>query len=563
MLRKNGKLQRDSTAPDLLTLAGHPATHPLRWALPDAYRALPTPRLLKRLTRRGAAKRLAKGPAARWLEDFLADARRLEPDAVWALESLAWCQLLPRLACTLPGDLWQALHDLLLGAALGAERTDVHEDPVVHQLLGVELPLTLACVLPNQSGCRELVEPAARALSFGLSELLDGNGLIGAAHLAHFRLLLACWTRCALLDRAARFELFDRESRDLYARAVRQALRLSRADGTLVLSSGPSGEWCPDLWDAALAQAGGRTNRKLSRLVLPGRRVKKRRGRGQDQLPRLSAYSEWGQACVMRAAWSRKSPQFACLFDDQRLRAEVSTAGRLLWSGDVTPRVSVDGRQLEYASDWTELCWFTDKDVDYLELEIDCQDGWQIQRQMLLARRDELLLLADVVLGPRPASLRYELQLPLCGDVRCEWSPETREGLLCDGRVRGTVLPLALPEWRAAAADGALEGSGDMVRLAMDRTACRLYAPLLFDLMPRRVRRPRTWRRLTVAERLVSQPQDVAVGYRVQLGYDQWLIYRSLAPRASRSVLGQNLVDEFAAARFKTDGTLRSLIEVQ
>ena len=60
----------------------------------------------------------------------------------------------------------------------------------------------------------------------------------------------------------------------------------------------------------------------------------------------------------------------------------------------------------------------------------------------------------------------------------------------------------------------------------------------------------RTWRQLTVAEHLLPQPREVAVGYRVQLGYDQWLIYRSLAPRGSRSVLGQNVADEFVAARF-------------
>ena len=91
----------------------------------------------------------------------------------------------------------------------------------------------------------------------------------------------------------------------------------------------------------------------------------------------------------------------------------------------------------------------------------------------------------------------------------------------------------------------------------------RLYVPLLFDLAPPRVSTRRTWRQLTVAEHLTSQPRDVAVGYRVQLGNTQWLFYRSLAPRSNRSVLGQNLSNEFVAARFDLDGGLEELIEIE
>jgi hypothetical protein len=67
-----------------------------------------------------------------------------------------------------------------------------------------------------------------------------------------------------------------------------------------------------------------------------------------------------------------------------------------------------------------------------------------------------------------------------------------------------------------------------------------------------------------VAESLVIQPADVAVGYRVQCGKDQWLFYRSQAPRANRTLLGQNTSSEFFAARFvaKTGG-VEDLVEIQ
>jgi len=82
-------------------------------------------------------------------------------------------------------------------------------------------------------------------------------------------------------------------------------------------------------------------------------------------------------------------------------------------------------------------------------------------------------------------------------------------------------------------------------------------------LAPRRLRKPRTWRRLTVAECRAIQGPGIAVGYRVQVGRQQWLIYRSLARTANRSVLGQNLSQEFVAARFDTHGRIEALIEIE
>jgi hypothetical protein len=547
---------------DLVQLAGHPDTHPLKWAVPDSYDSLPAPRLLKHLTRLATRKKLPAAATARMLDDWLVDAQRPASDAVWALESIAWCHLFPRLAAAVPKDLWRALYDTLHKVVASAAGIVVHDDPVRHQLLNGELPLAMAFVLPELQPCRDLVLPASRSLSFALVELLDGEGLVCAAHMEFFRSLLACWTRCSLMDKAAGWKCFDRDALVQFKWMVRQALRLTRPDGTLIMSRGLSGDWCPDLLRAALSEGGRRSDRALARLILPGRRAKKGQ-RGSRKLPEPSVYSEWGEACVMRAAWSRKSPQFICLFGDERLRSEVTTAGRILWSGDITPLVAVDGHPLEHRSAWTELCWFTDKDVDYLELEADCRDGWRIQRQMLLARTDRFLLLADAILGPKPAAIHYDVRLPLSDDIRCEWEGETREGLLRSDRALSAVLPLSLPEWRSAPAHGTLRADGNALRLTIEETAQRLYAPLLFDLAPRRVGARRTWRQLTVAEQLLPQSRDVAVGYRVQLGYAQWLIYRSLAPRCSRSVLGQNLADEFAAARFGPDGGLDELIEIE
>ena len=90
-----------------------------------------------------------------------------------------------------------------------------------------------------------------------------------------------------------------------------------------------------------------------------------------------------------------------------------------------------------------------------------------------------------------------------------------------------------------------------------------MFAPLFVDLSRKRLDKPLTWRQLTVGQLREIVPADVAVGYRVQVGKTQWLMYRSLAPAAIRTVLGQNLMHEFLVGRFHADGHVETLLEIE
>jgi hypothetical protein len=110
---------------------------------------------------------------------------------------------------------------------------------------------------------------------------------------------------------------------------------------------------------------------------------------------------------------------------------------------------------------------------------------------------------------------------------------------------------------------GELVAGKGHIELQQETISANLYAPLWIDLDPKRGRKPFTWRQLTVAEERRIVPRDVAVGYRVQFGKKQWLIYRSLTPPRNRTVLGHNLATDFLIARFGRDGSVKSLIEVE
>jgi hypothetical protein len=191
------------------------------------------------------------------------------------------------------------------------------------------------------------------------------------------------------------------------------------------------------------------------------------------------------------------------------------------------------------------------------------EEGLCVQRQMLLAKRDSLLLLADVILGDLPASLKYRGRLPLAEGVSFQPADETREGYLNGRRRVALVLPLALPEWRVDRRVGSLAQTERGLELRQQGQGRSMIAPLCFDLRPRRMTRPFTWRQLTVAENLEVQPDDVAVGYRMMIGKEQWLIYRALSHKGNRTLLGHNLSSEMLVARFDRDGEVDPLVEIE
>jgi hypothetical protein len=115
--------------------------------------------------------------------------------------------------------------------------------------------------------------------------------------------------------------------------------------------------------------------------------------------------------------------------------------------------------------------------------------------------------------------------------------------------VRFLAVPLAMPEWSSAAADGRFESAAGRLVLEQRSPVARLHAPVWIDLEPSRVGEPMTWRQLTVADTRQNLPTHRACGYRVQAGTKQWLVYRALDAVRNRSVLGCNLACEFLLGR--------------
>ena len=209
---------------------------------------------------------------------------------------------------------------------------------------------------------------------------------------------------------------------------------------------------------AAVALGGDQQDRALAALVCgagisPARKQRRRDGcttkdnrrRSSGGLPEAAVHSEWAATAVLRPDWSRSAPRLTVLYPGQSCRVELACGKDVLWSGPWALELQIDGAKAAPSSEWSELCWVSDDDVDYLELEISFGDGLCVQRHILLAHEDRFLLLADAVLGSRRAAIEYRGTLPLCPDVTFRQACQPHQGVLVGRKPRATVLPLALP----------------------------------------------------------------------------------------------------------------------
>jgi hypothetical protein len=571
-----------------------------------------TAELVVRLDRLSRKKRFDHGPAlaaelATWLS-AAGDRSTMNR----SLECLAWARAMPWLAGIVPAGLWWRLLAELLRAVDDAHDA-VETDPLLRQLLGVELPLSLAHQFPEIQLCGGLAGGATAAWERGILGLVDKAGFVMQRNLALVRPLLACWTRVmSVAEELEGTEVSD-AVRSRFRHFVRQALRFARRDGSMALSADrpspadgamflaavdliersrrrkadcdePAGDKSDGRGvenDSSLEKA---ADRRIAQSIFSGRRLSRKQIQFGGDLPPSSAHGEAAGLAALRPSWSRADEQLWVAYGGSEVRVELAAGrDRLVW-GVWTAEIRLGGRPLTPRGHWEEVCWVSDEDVDYLELEIALSEHVRLERQILLTRKDRLLFLADVVLrddvdvrngrdatngkaeshNGKPESLEYRGTLPLGDDVAFDAAGETREGYLVGRKPRAILFPLALPEWRNESCGGSLETTAAGLELRQSQgSARRLYAPLLLDMDTKRMMRPATWRTLTVAENRAIQPPDVAVGYRVQAGKEQWLFYRSLAERGNRTLLGQNLASEFLAARFNRSGETEPLLEIE
>ncbi|QDT73096.1 hypothetical protein [Lacipirellula limnantheis] len=548
------------------------ASEPLRWAPLVATPAPSTQKLLDLVAAAGKeseAAKFAKSKRNKELQaavnDWLAAAKRAPADGQLALGALAAAHLLGTVGGALSADLGWKLVDFLTELARRAQawNPDASDDALVaQQQLAGELPLTLSYVLDEMKPLHALRAPARETLSEALVELHNGEGLPRGANRAALRPLLACWTRCAAIAADDKQRPFNSKALRQYRHLVRQALRWTSPAGAELLRP-ESDAWQPEFLQAALRLGGKKKDVTAARTLLGKQLIGKDLDHA-DKTPHAPYHCDWARLALLRSGWSAADAVVAVDYTGDRVELEAWAEGRRLLSGLWKTESRIDGVPVAATDEWEETCWFSDRDVDYLELTQILDDGVRIDRQIMLARRDQFLYLCDHFYGGQEATLEHAWQLPLGPAVLFCGEGETRDALLVDGKPLARVMPLALPEWRIDPRVGELTGDGNTLTLSQKVVGRSVACPIFIDLNAERSTNASTWRQLTVAEALEIKSTDVAVSYRVQAGADQWVFYRSQGPRGNRTFMGQNTSSECYIARFAApSGEVEELMEIE
>jgi len=444
---------------------------------------------------------------------------------------------------------WQQLFDDLI-CIIESVNLELSQDLWLFQLCSVELPLVFAFQAQDIVKPKKIGKAAIKKMESIIADTLDGDGWAKFEVLPIFGPLVASWTRTNAIAKDLGLKISTAPAYQLEW-AVRQIIRLARPDGTLMGSMHESNPVTAPCVATMLKMSADPFDRKIAKACFPfGSKPAKQR----EKLVEESSLSAWAEVGVFQREWKRKTPKCAFAFGDSKFWLEICRHTSLI-EGDCTPQVSLNGSPLTPEDEFIIVCENQSTEIDYLELEVGFGHGVTLQRQLVFGRKDQFLIASDVIRSERPARLDYRCEFPLGPGIDGMAERETREFYLKDKKIRSLVLPLALPEWKIARTDDCLVHKDHRLILSQAIDGNGLFAGLFFDLNPRRSLEPRTWRPLTIAENLKVVDRDVAVAFRIQIGSEQWVLYRSVGPAGNRSFLGENINDDFFVGRFKPKGT--------
>ena len=341
-------------------------------------------------------------------------------------------------------------------------------------------------------------------------------------------------------------------------------IALTRRDGTQVFSHSGPDEVREDLGDQGLllrAAAIEPSSLQPALQAALGKPSESRRLSWQVHLPEAMLHDDRAKLACLLPEWDVRRGRLMVCYEGRDLSLEMTAGKARLINGPLQTTITLAGTSLKPLDDWEVTCEYSDDDVHYLELEQLQTEGYAVQRQLMVVREDRCCFIADAVVRRREANskssteapIEYQMRIPLSKSIESCPEEETAELYLCDAKRQALVLPLSSNEWRLSEKDVSVRQAADHHLVVSARGTDQLFVPLWFDLARNRFRKKRTWRKLTVGEQLAPVPRSKAAAFRVQVGDEQWVFYRSLAEQVPRTFFGKQMIADFYCARFDAE----------
>lgn len=513
---------------------------------------------------------------------------QLDESPISPFETLLLFDLLMHRTAGLPAGLCWKLWRAALTMAVSFvnsdytdERTDSDETrtessdwtPDQRLLIDGELQWQAGILFSAVKGADRLRRNGRDVLRQDLLDRTDTDGTPSADLLERFPFWLAPLVRAAWLANRFDEKLWSGESARRFRSLIGVIAPLCRSDGRMAMGNGFDIDALP-LLTAAGSLAGWKKKsppmRYLADLQLTrgGAKSTRKKASGwtRSGLEAPATQSDWAQLACLRSDWSPTADVLIVAHHRQAPQIDLAALGKPLLSGTWDVTVSVDGKPLEADTVWTCVCWFSDDDSDYLELQqtVGGDNEVRIERQVLLSRTDRFALLADTVSVPGNARVEYLSRLPVCDGIGIRPDSQTRECVLKGRRLRARVFPLALPSERVDSTAGVF-GPGDDGSLQLRQTAVGgVYAPLVLDWHPQRRKSAADWRTLTITEQGTVIKSNRAAGHRLRIGDQHLFVYHALTKTdVPRAVLGQHTAHETLIGTLDEAGDVKPILLVE
>jgi hypothetical protein len=532
---------------------------------------------------------------ARWADRQLTsdDAWKTERTELEVLVLADWLLNAPRVGADVGWPVWR----LTLTRAL--ELTAYLSKPLTCELTADrrlrvtgELRYLVGLLFRDLEGASAVLQLGEQSLRNELVELTDGDGTPAAALLPNLPGWLASLIRSLELGQAAGQTLLNRESLFHFEDLITKSTMLLNGAGWLL-----TGEQHRPSRNGGRSSTSGLTPHVemllcavrlagMDELSLAAESLRFRQhvasGKPKDRFQsetfsespeeRLivtdtdlpATQSDWGAWACLRNWWHAEANTVVVRHDGVEIDLQLCVQGIPVVVGTWSLAVRLEGAPLRWDAAWKCSCWSSDPDMDYIELQLEVPRGPMLCRQIMVSRKDQFLVLADVVSGAGRQRIDLESRLPLCRGVKSKADTATREVRLNAHGLTVRCFPLALPDDRLHGTVGVFESLLGELRLQQASSQESLYAPLVFDWSTDRKSLPAEWRTLTVTqEGRKLQPWEAA-GHRLRCGSLHLVVYRSLqSSEESRAVLGLHTDKETVIANFNDKGYVLPIVSVE
>ncbi|MBI1314272.1 hypothetical protein GC176_23500 [bacterium] len=530
----------------------------------------------------GFSKRLV-GRLDCWLEDEAAGCEQCPQTLLASVELLVLHG--GGLPATTLGRLWKATLSAAIAQADGfAEAADgvdweelaaAEETDSLRWLQAGLLPWACGLLFDEVKGAPKVLKAGRKQLVDQLLLVTDENGIPVAPVLESLTEHLARWKDALLLSAVFARPLWKDEAETRLADALKSIAATLGADGRIcgclhddgsaaalvVTLAELSGQKRSEKWFA--------TARAIQAAVAAGTYCVEtsppRKAIREKDIP--SWQSDDAEAACLRTSWVPGGSVVTLTFHRDPVGIELVADGTPLLVGPWGLSFKEDGESVELEDAWECVCWYSEGEVDYCELQHEFDDGSKLGRIVMLPRGRQFAILADVITGSPAQQVELTSELPLADGVEATRRKGTREWRLKAGRERVRLYPLALPQ------DA---GVGTSNRADIERedeqssfvTSCvsasgGVFSPVLIDWAPHRRIATCEWSPLTVSE-VMQIDRDGAAAWRVRFGSEQLIIFRALRPTERyRTVLGYQTEHETVIADFTKKGDFREILLVE